>query len=115
MPKIQLFSGSPSTEPRPLFRHYLALERWQKIKQEEGVSLQPQLKRYMEEMQPGEMIGRNFRFSGVTYRVKDFKEQLYIVEDVENNTNRKKMTHTQLFSGDIAVNGDQRLKRRRVS
>ena len=89
--------------------------RWQKIKQEEGGSLQPPLKRYMEEMQPGEMIGRNFRFSGVTYVVKDFKEQLYIVEDVENNTNRKKMTHTQLFSGDIAVNGDQRLKRRRVS
>ena len=63
------------------------------------------------------MIGFEVHFSGVTYVVRDYnsKEQLYSVEDVGNVKNVKKLTHTELFSGDIAVNSDPRLKRRRVS
>ena len=69
-------------------------------------------------MPPREMIGFEVHFSGVTYVVRDYnsEKQLYSVEDVGNEKNVKKLTHTELFSGDIAVNTcDPRLKRRRVS
>jgi len=94
---------------------YLAsmVEDMVQIKQEGG-----SMKRHWEDMPPREMIGFEVHFSGVTYVVRDYnsEKQLYSVEDVGNEKNVKKLTHTELFSGDIAVNTcDPRLKRRRVS